>query len=165
MRVHTLSRQQTVPVTPAGAFAFFSNALNLEAITPPWLRFRVLAPAPIELRPGARIEYRLRLHGVPVRWLTEIRAWEPERCFVDVALRGPYRLWEHTHDFEPTPDGRGTVIRDVVRYALPLGPLGELAHSAFVRRDLERIFDFRHQAVAALLDPQEVGPSGSRRRQ
>ncbi len=147
MRVHTLDRTQHLPAPPEVAFAYFAEALNLEEITPPWLGFRVVTPAPIEMREGALIDYRLRLHGVPVRWRTRIEAWEPGRRFVDAQLSGPYRLWHHTHTFEPS--GRGTLMRDVVRYALPLGPIGELARRALVARDLERIFDFRAHAVAA----------------
>jgi ligand-binding SRPBCC domain-containing protein len=102
------------------------------------------------MRTGTLIDYRLRLHGVPVRWRTRIEAWEPPERFVDVQVRGPYALWEHTHTFEP--DGaHAVVIRDRVRYALPFGPLGRLAHALFVRRDLERIFDHRRRAVAYAL--------------
>jgi ligand-binding SRPBCC domain-containing protein len=132
------------------AFAFFADASNLEAITPPWLRFRLITPGPIRMAPGARIEYRLRLHLVPIRWVSEITVWEPGRRFVDVQLRGPYELWEHIHTFEPA--AAGTMICDRVRYALPYGPLGEAAHLAFVRRDLARIFEFRRQAVARQLE-------------
>ncbi len=97
---------------------------------------------------GTLLDYRLRLHGVPVRWQTLIRSWEPPLRFVDVQVKGPYSLWEHTHEFEP--DGAGaTVIHDRVRYAIPLGLLGGLAHRLFVRRDLERIFDFRRDVLAA----------------
>ncbi len=135
---------------PAEAFAFFADASGLEAITPPWLAFRVVTPAPIEMRRGTLIDYRLRLHGVPVRWRTRIERWEPSERFVDVQVAGPYRLWHHTHEFEPDGEG-GTVIRDTVRYALPLGPLGALAHILFVRLDLVRIFDFRRDAVERLL--------------
>ena len=130
-------------------FGFFADAFNLEAITPPWLRFRVVTPGPIRMAPGALIEYRLRLHGVPIRWLTRIEAWEPGERFADVQVRGPYRFWHHTHSFEPHPDG--TLVRDTIRYDLPLGPLGRIANTAFVRRDLERIFDFRHEEVARRL--------------
>lgn len=143
-----LERVQWLPVAPPDAFGFFSDALNLEAITPAWLHFRVVAP-PDEMAAGGRIEYALGLHGVPIRWRTRIEVWEPPRRFVDVQVSGPYRLWEHTHAFEPE-DG-GTTIRDRVRYALPLGPLGRVAHAAFVRRDLERIFDHRRDAVTSLL--------------
>jgi ligand-binding SRPBCC domain-containing protein len=147
MPVHVLSREQRLPGSPEAIFPFFGDALNLEAITPPWLGFRVVTPEPIEMAPGALIEYRLRLHGVPIRWRTTIAVWDPPHRFVDVQLSGPYKLWHHTHDFEPAPDGQGTLMRDTVRYALPLGPLGEIAHRLLVKRDLERIFDFRQRAV------------------
>jgi ligand-binding SRPBCC domain-containing protein len=148
---HTLRREQRLGGAPDEVFGFFSDAGNLEDITPPWLGFSVITPRPIEMRPGTLIEYRLRLHGLPLRWLTEIAEWAPGERFVDRQLRGPYALWHHTHDFAPAPGG-GTVMRDTVRYALPLGPLGGLAHAAFVRRDLERIFDFRAAEVARRLD-------------
>jgi ligand-binding SRPBCC domain-containing protein len=145
--VHTLERTQVVPVAPAETFEFFADAFNLEVITPPWLHFRVVTPGPIAMKAGTLIEYRLRLHGMPIRWLTRIEAWEPGRRFEDRQLRGPYGLWRHSHSF--APHHHGTSMRDVVRYAMPLGPLGRLAHWALVRRDLERIFDFRREAVAA----------------
>ena len=150
MTVHVLERRQRLPVPAERAFAFFSDARNLEAITPPWLRFRVLTPGAIEMRPDALIEYRLRLHGIPLSWLTRIEVWEPPHRFVDVQLRGPYALWEHTHTF--APDGAdAVVISDRVRYALPLGRLGELARRLLVRRDLDRIFDHRMRAIAGRL--------------
>jgi ligand-binding SRPBCC domain-containing protein len=144
--LHLIERAQRVPVPVERAFEFFCNVHNLEAVTPPWLHFRVLTPGPIEMRPGTLIECRLRLHGVPLRWLTRIEEWEPDRRFVDVQVSGPYREWRHTHTFEPAGHG-GAIVRDQVRYALPLGPLGALAHVLFVRRDLERIFDFRATAI------------------
>src|SRR3712207_5186419 len=97
---------------------------------------------------GTHIQYRLRLHGIPVSWLTSIQAWEPPHRFVDVQLRGPYALWHHTHDLRDDGHG-GTVMRDTVRYAIGFGPLGELADRVLVRRDLDAIFAFRHDAVAA----------------
>jgi ligand-binding SRPBCC domain-containing protein len=147
--VHVLERSQHLPAAPAAVFPFFADALNLEAITPPWLRFRVLTPEPVTMARGTLLEYRLRLHGLPIRWLTRIEVWEPPLRFVDVQVRGPYRLWHHTHAFEP--DGDGTLMRDTVRYALPLWPVGELAHVAFVRRDLARIFEFRQRAVREIV--------------
>jgi ligand-binding SRPBCC domain-containing protein len=144
---YVLVRRQRLDLPLERVFDFYSQARNLEAITPPWLGFRVLTPEPIEMREGTLIEYRLRLHGLPVRWRTRIELWEPPVRFVDAQLRGPYALWHHTHTFEA--DGPDAVwIGDRVRYALPLGPLGALAHAVFVRRDLERIFDYRAQAVA-----------------
>jgi ligand-binding SRPBCC domain-containing protein len=146
-RIHLLEREQRIGLPRERVFEFFGDALNLEAITPPWLGFEVTTPRPIAMGPGARIDYRLRLHGVPVRWQTRIEVWEPPIRFVDVQVRGPYSLWEHTHEFED--EGGTTLIRDRVRYSLPLGPLGELAHRAIVRRDLARIFDHRREAVSA----------------
>jgi ligand-binding SRPBCC domain-containing protein len=154
-RYHVLRREQRLPAAPEEVFAFFADAHNLEAITPAWLSFRVVTPAPVEMRPGALIEYRLRLHGVPVAWLTRIEDWTPGVRFVDVQLAGPYALWHHTHEF--AADGAdGTIVRDVVRYAMPWWPLGELAHALLVRRDLERIFDHRHAAVARRIAPSPL---------
>ncbi len=130
-------------------FGFFSEAANLELITPPWLGFRLVGPDPIVMRRGALIEYRLSLHRLPLRWVSRIALWEPGRTFVDVQVRGPYRVWRHRHEFEHA--GRDTVVRDHVDYALPLGPFGAVAHAAFVERDLARIFDYRRAAVARLL--------------
>jgi len=134
-----------LPRPRSEVFPFFAEARNLEALTPPWLRFEVRTPAPIEMRAGTLIDYRIRVHGLPIRWRTEIREWRPPHGFVDVQLRGPYRLWEHTHTFEER-DG-GTLCRDVVRY-LPLG--GALVNWLFVRRDVERIFAFRERRMREL---------------
>jgi ligand-binding SRPBCC domain-containing protein len=151
MRVHVLEREQRIAAPPAEVFPFFEDAYNLEAITPPFLGFRVVTPRPIEMSAGALIDYWLRLHGLPVRWRTRIEAFEPPHVFIDAQISGPYRLWHHTHVFEP--DGRGgTIMRDRVRYALPFGPFGAIAHLLFVKRDLRRIFDFRQEMVARRLD-------------
>ena len=145
--IHSLKRRQRVALPIDKAFSFFGDAHNLERITPPWLGFEVTTPAPIEVGVGTLIEYRLRLHGVPVRWRTRIAVWEPPWRFVDVQIKGPYSLWEHTHTFEE--DGpEATVIEDRVRYAIPFGPLGELANRILVQRDLRQIFNYRRDAVA-----------------
>jgi ligand-binding SRPBCC domain-containing protein len=149
---HILERSQRLDLPAAQAFEFYADAFNLESITPPWLNFRVVTPGPVRMEAGTLIEYRLRLHAVPVRWRTRIETWEPPVRFVDRQMSGPYSLWEHTHTFEA--DGAdAVVIRDRVRYALPLGALGGLAHRLFVRRDLDRIFDYRADAVARTLTP------------
>jgi len=131
------------------AFAFFADASNLEALTPPWLRFRILTPRPIAMEEGATIEYVLTTHRLPVRWRTEIVEWEPGRRFVDRQVEGPFRFWEHTHTFEERHEG--TLIRDTVLYRMPYGALGAIAHRIVVARDLERIFDYRRDAVGRLL--------------
>jgi ligand-binding SRPBCC domain-containing protein len=123
-------------------FAFFGDARNLQAITPAWLDFNILTPCPIEMRPGTLIDYRLRVRGLPVRWQTEITAWEAPHRFVDEQRRGPYRLWVHEHRFEPR-DG-GTQTSDCVRYAVPGG---WLIHRLFVQRDVTRIFEFRRRRL------------------
>lgn len=146
MHLNTLHREQWLPRPAEEVFAFFSVPENLEAITPPWVGFRILTPPPIQMRRGARIEYRLKLHGIGLGWLTEIEAWEPPVSFTDVQVRGPYRVWRHVHRF--VPEGGGVNVEDTVVYALPFGPLGRLAHWLKVRRDLERIFDYRRERIA-----------------
>jgi ligand-binding SRPBCC domain-containing protein len=148
MTVHRIARTQIIHRPVDEVFSFFADARNLERITPPWLRFQVVTPEPITMRVGTMIEYRLRVHGVPMRWVSRIDMWEPGRAFVDRQIRGPYRLWEHLHTVEPIPEG--TLSRDRVRYALPFGALGALAHIAVVRSDLGRVFDNRHDAVARI---------------
>jgi len=147
--LHHLHREQLVPRPLDDVFGFFAEAGNLELITPQWLGFSLTGSDTGEMGPGTIIEYRLRLHRVPLRWVSRIALWEPGRAFVDVQVRGPYRVWRHRHEFEAA--GAATLVRDHVEYALPLRRLGELAHRAFVERDLARIFDYRRAAVARLL--------------
>lgn len=156
MKVHLLARDQWLAAPLDAVFGFFSDAANLDAITPAWVGFRILTPLPIEMRPGAHIDYRLRLGGVPVRWRTRISSWDPPRGFVDVQESGPFALWEHEHRFEP--HGDGVLMRDRVRYALPLGPLGRVAHAVAVRAALAAIFDHRFACVGERLDLAPVRP-------
>ncbi|HKU37653.1 MAG TPA: SRPBCC family protein [Polyangiales bacterium] len=144
--MYTLDRSQLVPRPLSEVFAFFANPSNLQELTPPFLGFRILTPAPIEMREGTLIDYRLSVRGIPLRWCTLIERFEPQRSFVDVQLRGPYRHWRHTHEFFEV--NGGTEVRDRVEYALPLGPLGRVVHAAVVRRDVERIFDYRREVIA-----------------
>ncbi len=148
-KIHILERTQFVPLPRDKVFAFFADARNLEAITPDFLRFRILPPVPSRLQVGSRIDYRLSLFGVPFRWRTRIAAWQPGERFVDVQERGPYALWHHTHTFRDAEGG--TLVGDRVEYALPLGVLGEAAHPLLVRRTLGRIFDHRRERIGALL--------------
>ncbi len=123
-------------------FPFFADARNLETITPPWLNFHVLTPDEIPMRAGAIIDYKLRIHGLPVRWRTEITGWEPPVSFRDEQRRGPYRLWRHTHTFAEK-DG-GTLCHDRVEYAVPGGAL---VNYLFVRHDVKKIFNYRAEAL------------------
>lgn len=147
-RVHLLERQQWIARPLSLVFDFFARAENLERITPPWLHFRIQTPTPIPMRAGARIDYRIRLAGMPMQWRTRIDAWEPGERFVDFQERGPYRLWEHSHRFEPLSGG--VLMTDRVRYALPLGPLGGMAHALAVRGALAAIFDHRFACIRDL---------------
>jgi ligand-binding SRPBCC domain-containing protein len=126
-------------------FEFFSLAENLDLLTPPWLRFSILTPLPIDTKAGARFAYRIRLHGLPVRWESEITEWEPPCRFTDTQIRGPYRRWVHRHRFEETPGG--TLVTDEVTYQV-LG--GALANRLFVAGEVRKIFDYRKARLLEL---------------
>ena len=138
MRVRKFESQIWLPQPLDEVFAFFSEAANLDGITPPWLHFRTVTARPIKMHLGATIDYKLRIHGFPIRWRSEITAWEPPVRFVDNQLRGPYRLWIHEHTFVDR-DG-GTLVCDRVQYAVPFD---WLVYPVLVRRDVERIFRYR----------------------
>lgn len=140
---YLLTTEQWFPVPRETVFPFFGDAANLEAITPPWLHFEVLTPRPFDMQAGALIDYKLRLHHVPIRWRTEIAVWEPPMRFVDRQLQGPYHVWVHEHTFQD--QAGGTLVRDQVEYRVPGGPL---IHALLVRRDLERIFTYRREVLA-----------------
>lgn len=159
MKEFALQTELWLPRPREEVFPFFAEARNLETLTPPWLQFEVLTPAPIEMRAGTLIDYRIRVHGIPIRWRTEIAEWLPPHRFVDVQLRGPYTLWHHTHTFEDR-DG-GTLCGDQVRYR-PRG--GALTNWLFVRRDVEKIFRYRQQRMRELLG-KNGGRNGSSSRQ
>ena len=151
-RTYTLERTQLIPRRIDDVFAFFSDAANLETITPPFLHFKIHTPLPIAMQPGTLIDYRIRLLGIPLSWRTKIEEWKPPLRFVDTQVRGPYRLWHHTHEFLKTEGG--TLMIDRVQYQMPLGPFGALAHVLWTRRTLARIFDYRFQKISELLPIQ-----------
>lgn len=153
-RTFTLERTQLIPQPLREVFPFFSDAKNLEAITPAFLQFKILTPGPIAMQAGTLIDYRIRLLGIPMYWRTQIETFDPPRRFTDVQIHGPYRLWHHTHEFLETASG--TLMTDFVRYQMPLGPLGTLVHALWTRRTLERIFDYRFQKVAELLPNRQT---------
>lgn len=154
MTRHKFQSELWLPRPPDGLFPFFADAANLDALTPPWLHFHIVTPPPIVMREGALIDYRLRVHGLPVRWRTRINAWQPPHRFVDEQVRGPYRQWIHEHTFEPRAGG--SLVRDVVHYAVPLD---FLTHRWFVRPDVERIFRFRSEALRKHFAAAASGPA------
>lgn len=145
MKMFSSNSEVVLSQARATVFSFFADARNLELLTPPWLRFSILTPGSIEMRKGARIQYRLRLHGFPLRWESEITAWEPPCYFVDEQRLGPYRQWVHEHIFEEHAEG--TRVRDRVQYAV-FG--GRLVNWLFVEPDLRRIFDYRRRKLGQL---------------
>lgn len=145
MKTFLFKTQQTLEQPLTEVFEFFSNAHNLAVITPPWLKFEVLTPAPIEMVVGTRIDYKLKLRGIPVRWQSEITEWDPPYAFADEQRRGPYRIWRHKHTFDETEDG--IVVGDSVEYAV-WG--GALVDKFFVRPDIEQIFAYRTEQLAEI---------------
>ena len=138
-----------MPAARDKVFAFFADAANLDAITPPWMHFHVLTPRPIAMCAGTSINYKLRMHGLPIRWQSEINVWEPPHRFVDVQRRGPYRHWRHEHVFEERSGG--TLIRDRVDYAVPGWLLQPLVHRWLVAPDLRKIFAHRKARIQELM--------------
>lgn len=142
---YSLVTRMAIDASVNEAFAFFSEAENLNVITPDWLRFRISTVAPIEMKAGTIIDYRLRLHRVPFNWTSEIRDWSPPFQFRDVQIKGPFKLWSHLHRFTEL-SSTSTLVEDFVDYAVPGN---RLINWLFVERDVRRIFAYRQEALAA----------------
>ena len=147
---YRLEQSQLIQRSPEEIFAFFSDAFNLEKMTPTFLNFKILTAAPIPFEEGQLIDYQIRLYGFPMRWRTRLESIHDNEKFVDSQIRGPYAQWHHTHHFETDP--KGTLMRDVVLYRVRFGLLGRIAHPLFVRKSLEKIFSHRYAVI------QEVFP-------
>ena len=139
------THSQFVPRPRPEVFAFFSAAENLERITPPFLNFRIQKKSTPQIQEKTLIDYRLKIHGVPITWRTLIEKWVPDSCFVDTQLKGPYTKWHHTHTFEDVPGG--TMMHDRVLYRVPFGSLGQLFLGKFIRRDVANIFAYRTEQI------------------
>ena len=151
MKIHVLERELLLPRSPAEIFPFFSRAENLDELTPPWLHFNILTELPIEMKEGVFIDYKLRIGMLPVRWRSKITAWEPPHRFVDEQVKGPYRRWVHEHAF--IEHERGTLVRDRIEYAV-LG--GAIINRLLVKRDVEKIFSYRHHRLKEIFPPPDV---------
>jgi ligand-binding SRPBCC domain-containing protein len=142
---HEIFSEQWLPLKPEQLFPFYCDEKNLESLTPPFLKFKVLNKSTDQIDSGTLINYKLSLHGVAFDWQTEIRDWQPNKRFVDTQLKGPYSKWYHEHDFIPL--GGGTLIRDRVSYKLPLGALGDTFAGWKVSGDVEKIFAYRREVI------------------
>lgn len=150
MKTYILKRCQVIAKPRRDVFAFFGDPENLEKITPVSVGFNILTPQPIVIKAGIVLDYTIRLLGLSIRWTTLISSYDPPNRFSDVALRGPYSFWHHTHTFDES--AQGTTMIDEVHYGLPLGLLGRMAHSLWVQRQLNYIFDYRAKVIGRLLD-------------
>ncbi|CAN5438513.1 hypothetical protein BH10BDE1_BH10BDE1_05800 [soil metagenome] len=138
--------EQWVPMAAADVWPYFSDAKNLEELTPGFLKFKVKSMSTPEIQEGTLIDYSLSLNGIPFGWRTRIEDWEPGKKFIDTQLSGPYALWHHTHDFVPMAGG--TLLRDRVRYRVPFGWVGAMASGWKVHKDVATIFNFRRKKIA-----------------
>jgi ligand-binding SRPBCC domain-containing protein len=154
MITHKLKTEIWLPQRRTTVFAFFADPQNLEALTPGWLRFKILTPMPLQMKPGVAIDYRLRLYGIPLRWQSKITVWEPPCRFVDTQTRGPYSSWIHEHTFVERDEG--TVVGDTVTYA---APGGRIVNHLLVAPDLAWIFRYRHEVLQTRFNPKGVNPS------
>lgn len=145
MKIHTLTRQQLLKTTPDKTFSFFSNPYHLEDITPPRYKLRVLTPRPLELSVGKTVDYTVNFFGMPIRWTSIISEFTPPHRLTEVQLRGLFAFWDHTYNF--APQGNGTVLTEIVNYAMPLGILGAMAHRYFIKHQLNYIFDYRYSRL------------------
>ena len=146
MRVFEIRNEVWLPRPIDEVFDFFADAHNLERLTPATLKFEILTPSPIRMETGAFIDYKLKLRGIPIRWQSEITAWEPPYRFVDEQRRGPYRMWVHEHTF--IEKDRGVLAKDAVNYAVPGGAL---VNKLLVARDVRKIFDYRAERLLEFL--------------
>jgi ligand-binding SRPBCC domain-containing protein len=154
---YRLERSLFLPRPREEVFAFFSDAANLERITPPFLNFHIITPRPIAMKPGTIIDYKLRLYGIAFQWRTLIETFDPPVSFSDVQVTGPYRRWHHLHEFVEVPGG--TEMRDRVDYELPFPLFAPIVHPLFVRRSVQQIFDYRNKIISEIFGAAAPAPA------
>ena len=160
MKIHVLQQEQLLPIPVEEAWRFFSDALNLDAITPDDLGFRTEYSSSGSVHAGQIIVHRIKVAPlVWLRWVTEITVVEDGKVFVDEQRAGPYRFWHHRHSFEECEGG--TLMKDLVHYAMPYGPVGGVAHALFVKKKLAWIFARRRELLERRFgSSQEPGRGG-----
>ena len=139
-------------------FEFFSEAKNLEMITPPWLNFKIIDQSTPNIQAGTILTYKLKIHGIPIRWKTLIESWTPNLHFVDTQIKGPYKKWHHTHRFTSTPEG--TIVEDTVLFRVHFGLFGQLLTGNWVRKDVKKIFLFREKMIESIFSPKNKPQQG-----
>ncbi len=149
MKYHKFTTQTIIEKPLETVFSYFSDAANLQDLTPPWLHFKIITKLPIDMKKDALIDYQLKLYGIPFHWQTKILGWSPPDHFVDIQLKGPYKEWIHIHRFEK--QGKNTIMNDQVYYSLPFGWLSIPARYLLVRKNIEKIFDYRRKQLINLL--------------
>ena len=151
MKLYTFKKEQKISKSIIDVFDFFSKPENLSVITPNKMDFRILTPSPIEMKEGTLIDYTVKIMSFPIRWRTLITKYDPPNMFIDQQLKGPYSMWHHTHLFEKINDNE-TLIKDVILYAVPFSFIGSITHSLYIKRDLEKIFDYRSQEIKRIFN-------------
>ena len=155
MKMYQFKTDLWLPRPRDEVFQFFADPVNLERLTPSWLKFEIITKKPPAMKEGTLLDYRLRIHGVAVKWQSEITAWDPPHRFVDRQSRGPYKLWIHEHTF--IEHGDGTLVEDEVQYSVPGGIL---VQKLLVAPDLNRIFKYRHATLQTVFNPDSIKPHG-----
>lgn len=150
MKNRKLKRELFINKPLEEVFSFFSDAFNLNLVTPPWLQFEILTPRPIQMQIGSRIDYQLRLHKIPIKWKTEITLWEPPNSFVDSQIKGPYAVWNHEHRF--VSQNGGTQMTDLIEFRSRGFIFEPIIHHLFVKKDVQRIFDYRKEKFKDILE-------------
>ena len=146
MKTYNLEFEQFIDLPLEDVFGFFSKPENLSLITPSRLKFDIITPTPLEMKDGQLIDYSLTiLYIIKLHWRTLITHYEKPYKFVDQQIKGPYSLWHHTHTFEEK-DG-GTIIKDNLTYAIPMGIIGRLIHFIYIKHDIKDIFNYRHKIL------------------
>ena len=149
--IHTLQTETVINRSMKEVWSFFSDPANLVIITPPHMKFKITSPPPIrnEVYEGMVITYEVSpVKGMRANWVTEITKVEPQNFFIDEQRFGPYAMWHHEHHFKQLPEGVKMI--DKVSYKMPLGPLGQVAQTLFVKRQLKQIFSYRENVLSTI---------------